>query len=188
MKKIALLVIAAVVSLTSLTACGQTAESKQPTNMGTKTLIAYFSATGTTEKVAKDIAEATGGDLCEIQPEQPYSADDLDWTNPSSRSCREHADPNARPAIRKPTLDVASYDVIYLGYPIWWDEAPKVVNTFIESLSLKGKKVIPFATSGGSGIANSVRALQKAYPDMDWQRGRLLNGASMDEIKAWVSK
>lgn len=153
---------------------------------GSKVLVAYFSATGTTQKVAKMIADATRGELYPIKPAQAYTAADLDWTNASSRSNKEHANPAARPSLAKGKKTLSGYDVVYLGFPIWWNEAPRIVNTFIESYDLKGKTVIPFATSGGSGISNSVKILKKAYPDIRWKEGKLLNNASVESIKKWV--
>lgn len=149
-------------------------------------LVAYFSATGTTESIARKIAAATGGDLLAIKPEKEYSHADLDWTDNSSRSSRESADPNSRPSILPVDKEVSSYSVIFLGYPIWWDEAPRVINTFIETYGLDGKKVIPFATSGGSGITNSVNILRKSYPSIEWQTGKLLNRTSASAIENWV--
>ena len=94
--------------------------------------------------------------------------------------------PQARPALKDTKLNVAAYDVIFIGYPIWWDQAPRIINTFIESHELKGKTLVPFATSGGSGISNSVKELRKTYPDLEWQDGKLLNGASGNSIQNWV--
>lgn len=142
-----------------------------------KSLVVYFSATGTTARAAQRIARETGADLYRIEPERAYTAADLDWRNARSRSSVEMNDPNARPAIRRePTVDLSPYDTVYLGYPIWWDLAPRIVNTFVESHpELKGKTVIPFATSGSSSIANSVAELKRSYPSLDWQSGRLMN-------------
>ena len=153
---------------------------------GKNTLVAYFSATGITEKVAEMIAETTGGDLYEITPVQEYTAADLDWTDKTSRSTKEMNDSKSRPAIRADLKDAESYDVIYIGYPIWWNLAPKAVNTFLETYDFSGKTVIPFATSGGSGIANSVARLKKEYPSLNWQSGKLLNNPSKADIEAWV--
>ena len=165
------------------------AQKKGEKNMQTenKPLIVYFSATGTTARVARTIAEATGGTLYEIVPQQAYTADDLDWNDRQSRSSVEMNNPQARPALKDTELDVAAYDVIFIGYPIWWDQAPRIINTFIESHDLKDKTLVPFATSGGSGISNSVKELRKAYPDLVWQDGKLLNGASRNAIQNWVS-
>lgn len=153
-----------------------------------RVLVAYFSATGTTAKAAERLAHITGGALYEIRPETAYTSADLDWHDSSSRSSVEMKDPAARPAITGGRVDMALYDTIYIGYPIWWDAAPRVVNTFIESVSLEGKTVIPFATSGGSSISGSVSALRRSYPNIRWQDGRLLNGMSEKAIRAWVEK
>ena len=151
-----------------------------------KPLVVYFSATGTTAKAARTIAEVTGGTLYEIVPQQAYTADDLDWNDGQSRSSVEMNNPQARPALKDTKPDVAAHDVIFIGYPIWWDQAPRVINTFIESHDLTGKTLVPFATSGGSGIGNSASELRKTYPDLEWQDGRLLNGASRSAIQSWV--
>ena len=153
-----------------------------------KSLVVYFSATGTTASVARLIAEQTGAELCEIKPKEPYTEADLDWRNPQSRSSVEMNDPASRPAIMETEADVASCDVVYLGYPIWWDLAPTAVNTFIESHDLTGKRVIPFATSGSSGMENSVKQLKKRYADAKWESGKLLNGASAATVAAWLKK
>lgn len=151
-----------------------------------KTLVAYFSATGTTEKVAEGIAEACGGELFEIVPATPYSSADLDYTDNASRSSREMGDASSRPALAADELDLSGYDRVFLGYPIWWNEAPRVINSFLESHDLSGKTLIPFATSGSSSISNSVKMLRQSYPGLEWQDGRLLNRAGASEISAWV--
>lgn len=153
---------------------------------GKKTLVAYFSATGTTERVAEMIAEATGGTLYEIAPEKEYTAADLNWRNESSRSSVEMHDLSFRPAIVRDLKNAGDYDVIYIGFPVWWNLAPTVVNTFIEAYGFEGKTMIPFATSGGSGITNSAAQLKKQYPDINWQSGKLLNNPSRADIEAWV--
>lgn len=153
-----------------------------------KTLVAYFSATGTTERVARLIASVTGADLFEIAPAEPYSAADLDWNDKSSRSSREMADEACRPALADTLVDAARYDTLYVGFPVWWNEAPRAVNSFLESLDLEGVVVIPFATSGGSGIANSERRLRETYPNAKWLPGRLLNGATRGKVEAWVEE
>ena len=143
-----------------------------------RTLVAYFSATGTTEKAAKQIAEVTGGALYEIQPAKKYTSADLDWHDKSSRSSVEMADASSRPALRS----------IYIGFPIWWNLAPRIINSFIEKGDFTGKILIPFATSGGSRISNAEQELKKAYPSLNWQKGRLMNGATKEEIKQWTKK
>lgn len=153
-----------------------------------KVLVAYFSATGTTAGVAEKLAKATGGELYAIVPEKAYTSADLDWRNDKSRSSVEMKDPKARPALKGAVKDLDGYDVVFIGYPIWWDAAPRVINTFIESHDLKGKRLIPFATSGSSGIEESVKALRKSYPELKWSDGRLLNRASDATIQEWIDK
>ena len=181
-----ILTLAAVMTM-SFAACAQ--NNKREKNMQTekKPLVVYFSATGTTARAARMIADVTGGTLCEIAPQQTYTSDDLDWNDKQSRSSVEMNNPDARPAVKDTKIDFAAYDVIFIGYPIWWNQAPRIINTFIESHDLKGKTLVPFATSGGSGINNSAEELKKTYPDLEWQKGKLLNGANCDVIRAWVS-
>lgn len=153
-----------------------------------KTLVAYFSATGTTEKAAKQVAEVTGGTLYEIQPAKKYTAADLDWHDKASRSSVEMADAQSRPALSSRPKELTDYDTVYIGFPIWWNLAPRIINSFIESGDFTGKTIIPFATSGSSSISNAEQELQKAYPALKWQKGRLLNGATKEEIKKWTNK
>ena len=179
-----MLTLAAAMTM-SFAACAQ---NKGDSNMQTenKPLVVYFSATGTTAKAARTIADVTGGTLYEIVPQQSYTSDDLDWNDRQSRSSVEMNNPQTRPALKSTKPDVAAHDVIFIGYPIWWDQAPRIINTFIESHDLKGKTLVPFATSGGSSITDSVNALRKAYPDLEWQGGKLLNRASRNTIRNWV--
>ena len=153
-----------------------------------KVLVVFFSATGTTKQVAVNLAKIVDADICEIIPLQPYTSADLDWHNSHSRSSVEMNNSESRPDIKPIELDLKNYDAIFLGYPIWWDLAPRVVNTFIESNDLTGKTVIPFATSGGSSIEESVAALQRLYPEINWQTGKLLNHLSENDIKTWCNK
>ena len=140
----------------------------------TKTIVAYFSASGVTATAAKELAKEKNADLYAIEPAQKYTSADLDWRNKQSRSSVEMNDPQSRPAL-KSQKSLANYDVIYLGYPIWWGVAPRIINTFIEQAELDGKTVIPFATSGGSGVEPSVSALKASYPNVKWQKGILMN-------------
>ena len=185
MKRLTIFLLA-VLAVFAASACSQN-QVKQ-TMEKKKVLVVYFSATGTTKQVAKQIAQSAGADICEIAPAKPYSSADLDWPNQQSRSSVEMGDPNARPDIKMVSVDVSQYDYVFLGYPIWWDLAPRAVNTFIEATDLAGKTVIPFAPSGSSSIANSVAALKKSYPKIKWQTGRLLNRVSETEIETWVSE
>lgn len=165
--------------------CGLTF-ANQNTTMETKTLVACFSATGTTRAVAQQIAELTGADLFEIVPAEPYTSSDLNWRNEQSRSSMEMADPKARPAMAKPSPDMSRYDTVYLGFPIWWDLPPRIIQTFIEQTALKGKTIIPFATSGSSTISHSVHFLIKTYPSLQIHEGRLLNQATPQTLRAWL--
>ncbi|WP_303331423.1 flavodoxin, partial [uncultured Muribaculum sp.] len=122
-----------------------------------------------------------------IEPEQPYTSADLDWQDNNSRSSKEMNDRSARPAIKDGKVNLDNVATVYLGYPIWWDQAPHVVNTFIESNDLSGKKIITFCTSGETSIDGSVRQLKSAYPALDFVKGRRLNGASVNEIEKWIS-
>lgn len=151
-------------------------------NNGSHILVAYFSATGTTAHAAEKVAETTGGELYAITPVKPYSSADLDWKNKQSRSSVEMNDAKSRPAIKNGKKDLSGYDIVFIGYPIWWDLAPRVINTFIESNDLKGKVVVPFATSGSSTIDNSAAALKKSYPSLDWKEGILLNNTDKETL------
>lgn len=152
----------AVLTVFCTSACSQ---SKPRSNMEKKkVLVVFFSATGNTKQTAQKLARIVEADLCEIVPAQPYTSADLDWNDKRSRSSVEMTNPQSRPAIKSISIDIKKYDCIFLGYPIWWDLAPRVVNTFIESNDMTGKTIIPFATSGGSSITGSVSALKKTYP------------------------
>lgn len=153
-----------------------------------KVLVAYVSMTGTTAKVAQTLANVTGGELYEIEPEKRYTNADLNWRNEQSRCYVEMHDLKFRPALKGKRANIADYDTIYIGFPIWWNIAPTLLNTFIEAHDLKGKTVIPFATSGGSTIDNSVKELKKAYPDINWKEGKLLNGVDESSIRQWLKK
>ena len=185
---VAIMALAAI----SLGACTQkqseqTSSSNKPeTQKEMKTLVAYFSASGVTKGVAEKLAEVSGADLHEIKPEQPYTDADLDWHNKQSRSSVEMADKNSRPAITGKLENMADYDVIYVGFPIWWYTAPTIINTFMESYDFKGKTVIPFATSGGSTIEQACKDLKATYPDVNWKDGKLLNRATADDLRKWV--
>ena len=168
----------------SLSACSQS--NKKENKEMKKVLVAYFSASGVTEGVAKQLAEVMGGDLHKIQPEQPYTDADLDWRDKQSRSSVEMKDKNSRPAITNKLANMQDYDVVYVGFPIWWYTAPTIINTFMEAYDFKGKTVIPFATSGGSSIKKACEDLNAAYPDVNWKEGKLLNRASKQELETWI--
>ena len=153
-----------------------------------KALVAYFSASGVTAKAAKALAQAAGADLYEIKPAIPYTKADLNWTDKTSRSSVEMQDPSSRPALADQTAQIANYDVVFLGFPIWWYVAPTIINSFLESYDFAGKTIVLFATSGGSGFGKTVAGLQGSVsPETKILEGRLLNGKLSDgELKAWV--
>lgn len=153
----------------------------------TKTLVAYFSATGNTRSIAEQLAKVADADLYEITPEKPYSDADLDWTNDQSRSTQESKDPKFRPAIQKTLKGVENYDTVYLGFPIWWYRQPNIINTFLDTYSLDGKEVHLFATSGGSTPDKALQILKKDYPKVNFVDAKRLNGATESELKTWVA-
>ena len=142
-----------------------------------KVLVAYFSASGVTARAAKEAADAVGADLYEIRPAEPYTSADLNWMDQKSRSTIEMNDPSCRPAIAEPLENLAQYDTILIGFPIWWYVEPRIVDTFLESYDFSGKTMIPFATSGGSGIGKAQESLQEHCPAAIWKKGQLLNGS-----------
>lgn len=154
-----------------------------------KTLVAYFSASGTTAKVAKKMAEAIGADLFEIKPETPYTGADLNWQNKNSRSSVEMNDRSSRPAIAVKAADMPQYDVVFVGFPVWWYREPSIIDTFMESYDFAGKTVIPFATSGGSGLGDSAANMQKLAKGAKVVNGKRFSGsASAEELKAWAGQ
>lgn len=170
------------------TTFAQSAKTMDKKESNPKILVAYFSATGTTARAARTVANISGGELYTITPEKPYTDADLNWNNKKSRSSVEMNNPKARPTLGGKKLDISNYDVIFIGYPIWWNLAPRIINTFIESQEWKGKIIIPFATSGSSSITNSVAQLKQSYPDFDWKEGKLLNRADENIIHTWIQK
>lgn len=138
-----------------------------------KKLVAYFSASGTTRRAAEQLAKKQGADLFEIKPEQPYTGDDLNWSNRKSRCSVEMADRSSRVAIAGKVENMADYDEIFLGFPIWWGVAPHIINSFLESYDLAGKTISPFATSGGSGYGRSNKELMPSAPDARWNPGKM---------------
>lgn len=151
-----------------------------------KQLVAYFSATGTTENVAQTMAELLKCDIFEIVPQELYTNDDLDWRNSKSRSSVEMNDPGCRPRIDSSVIGMADYDVILLGFPIWWFTAPRIINTFLESYNLAGKTIIPFATSGGSEMGSTVEHLKLSAPESVFLEGKVLNNTSKADIASWL--
>ena len=150
------------------------------------TLVAYFSAGGTTKKAAAKVAEAAGADLYEIRPKVPYTDADLNWMDKKSRSSIEMSDKSFRPEIAGNDAHIEKYDTILIGFPIWWYVAPTIVNTFLEKYDFSGKKIVLFATSGGSGFGNTVKELKPSAPGAEIVEGKLLNRANKQEIEKWV--
>lgn len=215
MKK-AIVILLSLTMILGLTACGNSAsKTKQPstedtfveskadtesaetsTNMENtdnqdaqehKILVAYFSATGTTKGVAEHIANGLNADIYEIVPEEAYTDADLDYNDNNSRTTIEMNDPDARPAISGSVENMEQYDIIFVGYPIWWYVAPTIINTFLESYDFSGKTIVPFATSGGSGMGNTNEKLAPSCPGAILMKGKMLNGLlSQEELKAWV--
>ncbi len=152
-----------------------------------KKLVAYFSATGTTEKVAHALAEAIGADVYEIEPAVPYTAADLDWTNKKSRSSIEMNNKSQRPALKEKALEVAAYDTIFVGFPIWWYVAPTLINTFLEAHDWSGKTVVPFATSGSSGMGQTNTELAPSCKGATLKEGkRFAANVSEKALKQWT--
>jgi flavodoxin len=154
-----------------------------------KTLVAYFSASGVTAKLAKNLAEAAGADIYEIRPEEPYTNADLNWQNKNSRSSVEMNDKTFRPAIADTDANIADYDTIFVGFPIWWYVAPTIINTFLEAYNFSRKTIILFATSGGSGMGNSAKELRLSVSDSAVIKDgkRFSANASVSELKEWVN-
>lgn len=216
MKK-AIAILLSLTMILGLTACGNSAsKTKQPstedtfveskadtesaetsTNMENtdnqdaqehKILVAYFSATGTTKGVAEHIANGLNADIYEIVPEDPYTDADLNYNDNNSRTTIEMNDPNARPVISGSVENMEQYDTVFIGYPIWWGEAPRIVSTFVESYDFSGKTIVPFCTSGGSDMGSSAASLEQLTNGATWLDGRRLNGSdSQDTVMEWVN-
>lgn len=194
-----------IMAMVSLTACAScTTDNYEPIKEGPgtenpvpdhepstgsegKVLVAYFSCTNTTKGVAESVADITGGDLFRIEPTIPYTSADLDY-NSDCRANREQNDPSARPAIKNKVTNLNDYEIVFLGYPIWWGEAPRIISTFLESCDFKGKTIIPFCTSHSSGIGNSDRNLHSLAPEAEWKTGRRFGGnTTKSDIENWIA-
>lgn len=152
-----------------------------------KALVAYFSATGTTEQAAQELAQAAGADLFRIEPQQPYTAADLNWNDRSSRSSREMNDEACRPALAQTAGDLADYGTVFVGFPVWWYVEPRIIDTFLEAHDFTGKTIVPFATSGGSGLGKAPERMQSLVPGAKVAAGKMLNGRqSADALRSWA--
>ncbi len=181
--------ILSVITVLTTILTGTNTQAEEATMSEQKILVAYFSATGTTAKVAERLAQATGGDLFEIKPEQPYTDADLDWRDKQSRSSVEMDNKNSRPAIASKIDNMNQYQVIFVGFPIWWYREPSIIDTFMESYNFEGKTVIPFATSGGSGMGNSGEIMQSLAPHAKVLSGkRFPSNVSEEELKTWANE
>lgn len=203
MKKLIFILMALLLALNCV-ACGQekgtenmkssaktdSAAAPWETKKNGKALVVYFSASGNTAKVAGTLASAIGADIRELKPAQPYTSHDLDYNTPGTRATVEQKDDAARPQLAGAIGDLKQYDTIYIGYPIWWGIAPRIMYTFVESADLSGKKVVPFCTSGGGGMGASGESLAAAARGRgNWVHGREFSaGASASQLKAWAKK
>ena len=152
-------------------------------------LVSYFSATGATKRIAEDIASTVNADLFEIEPVLKYTAEDLEWPSQNNRARNEIRNKSFRPPIVKKSLDSEKYDKVILGFPVWWNTAPTIVNTFLDSYNLVGKKVYVFVTSGATGVEKSFKDLKREYPYLDFISGKRFNGSFMKkEVKDWIDK
>ncbi len=178
---------------TFFTACNCKTEAPKPKkeamNTNGKSIVVYFSATGTTKGVAERLSSAIGAELFEIKPEKPYTADDLNWRDKQSRSSVEMADRSSRPAIQGALPDLSAYATVFVGFPIWWYREPSIIDTFVESAAaqLAGKTIVPFATSGGSGMGDSSANLQKLAPEAKVVDGRRFSASvSAEDLAEWA--
>ena len=175
----------------ALSACSQNKNKEVSTvneNVAKKTLVAYFSVTGNTREAAGQLAKVAHADLYEIKPARPCTDADIDWHDKQSRSSVEMSNPQSRPAIKGKVQNIAQYDTVYIGFPIWWNTAPTIIYTFVEQTDLKGKTLIVFATSGGSTTSKAMKDLKAAYPELDWKEGGLLNRRSETEAEEMLKK
>ena len=183
-----IILLVATVPVLSFGQDADTINPSKPNDMSKKTLVAYFSCTGNTRHLAKKIAEITNGDLFEIKPAVPYTEEDLDWRNSKSRSSVEMSDKSSRPAIAEKVENMDQYDVVYVGFPIWWHIAPTIINTFLESYDFSGKTVIPFCTSGGSNVGDTERYLHPScFAATIWKPAkRFQRSVSKDVLTKWI--
>lgn len=179
--------MAVAVVATSLSGCKSKAESNVAQQPDKRALVCYFSATGNTRADAERIARITSADIFVIEPQEEYTDADLDWTNDNSRSSIEMHDLSSRPAIKAVPENIADYDIVFIGFPNWWDMPPTLINTFIDQVDLSGKSVVPFMTSGSSTIDNSEKKLHEDYPNLKWEKGLRTTGSSEKQLSEWIN-
>lgn len=189
MKKIISMLLISVFTVLGLVGCGEESSNNETVSTTEKMLVIYFSATGTTKGIAEKIASVTGADLYEIVPKEPYTDEDLNYSDDSSRATVEQNDPDVRPEYEDIQVDIENdYSTIFIGYPIWWGQEPRIMDTFVESYNFEGKTIIPFCTSGSSGIESSSANLVEKAGTGNWLSGNRFSGsATEDEIKNWIS-
>ena len=159
----------------------------QPDTAADSTLVVYFSCTGNTKAVSEKIADICSADIYEIVPAEPYTSADINYNDDNCRANREMNDESSRPAIGSQPIDISGYDAVFIGYPIWWGTMPRIFNTFLDTYDLSGKTVMPFCTSGGSGISMSVSVIKNAEPDADVRSGLRASDADDSDIETWIS-
>ncbi len=186
-KQLLFTVIACAMTMSVMAANDDQNLDDKMSNNGNKTLVAYFSATGTTMEAATKLAKAIHADLHEIVPEAPYTSADLNWNNKNSRSSVEMADKSSRPAIANRVENMAQYDTVFVGFPIWWYIAPTIINTFLEQYDMTGKTIVPFFTSGGSGAGETLKYLKPSAPDANWVNPKNFNYMSESDIVTWTN-
>ena len=186
-KQLLFTVIACAMTMSVMAANDDQNLDDKMSNNGNKTLVAYFSATGTTMEAATKLAKAIHADLHEIVPEAPYTSADLNWNNMNSRSSVEMADKSSRPAIANRVENMAQYDTVYVGFPIWWYIAPTIINTFLEQYDMTGKTIVPFFTSGGSGAGETLKYLKPSAPGANWVNPKNFNYMSESDIITWTN-
>lgn len=185
-KKLILTIAACCLAINAMAAGDNQNKDEEMSNNSRKTLVAYFSATGTTMEAAAKLAKAASADLFEIVPEVPYTPADLNWRDKKSRSTLEMENKSSRPAIASRVENMEQYDTVFVGYPIWWYIAPTIINTFLEQYDLTGKTIVPFFTSGGSGAGETMRYLKPSAPGANWVEPKNLNYMGEGEMKSWV--
>lgn len=187
MKSIKAILLSVLFIVTGLCACStKSGNTSASSSDETKMLVCYFSATGTTAEAAKRIADIAGADIYEITPETRYTDADLDWRDSLSRCFVEMHNRTFRPAIVDSVPNMKEYDLVFIGYPNWWNTHPTIINTLIEANDFKGKTIVPFMTSGGSSITNSEKELRESYPNLTFAKGLLMNNVTNEEIKEWI--
>ena len=185
-KRLITFIIACVMTMSVMAANDDLTRNENMNNDGNKTLVAYFSATGTTMEAATRLAKAIHADLHEIVPEVRYTSADLNWNNKNSRSSVEMADKSSRPAIANKVENMEQYDTVFVGFPIWWYVAPTIINTFLEQYDFTGKTIVPFFTSGGSGAGETMKYLKPSAPGANWKEPKSLNYMGEAEMKSWI--